>query len=137
MATDYYNSKHDLLLRICNIVMTSLGRQTITQLEEFNNISKNQLTRPEIKGEIDKLSNQINELFPMSIEKFRKSKTSKIYILSILRSMCKEVGYNFKQKRSVTVNYIPNNQKKKTKKQIKTKEFGECIYYIKKCKSCN
>ena len=114
MATDFV-LKHDLLLKICNIVMISMGRQTITKLEEFNNINKNQLTRPEIKGEIDKLSNQINELFPMSIEKYKKSKTSKIYILSILRSMCKEVGYNLKQKRFVTVNSIPNNQKSKTK----------------------
>jgi len=132
MATDQ-NSKHDLLLKICNIVMTSSGRQSITKLEEFNNISKNQLMGSEIKGKIDKLSNQINELFPMSIEKYRDSKTSKIYIVSILRSMCKEVGYNLKQKRFVTVNSIHNDQKRGSK-QTKTKEFDECIYYIKRCK---
>lgn len=129
------NSKYLLVLKICNIIMTSAGYHPIDDLENFKNINKNLMISPEVKKQIDDLFNDIAELFPTFVEKYNSPKTNNNYI-SMLRSMCKEIGYSLKQKRQVIVHIIPNTKKKKPKKPIKRKEFGECIYSIKK-KSIN
>jgi hypothetical protein len=107
-------TKLNVLVNVLNNILDNMQKSQITKLTEFNNIKKKDLICNTNKQIIEQNYAYIFKYFKKTSCQFYQRNKIKNYIITLLKEMCKDVGYIFKS--SIIVDVIEFNGEKYKKK---------------------
>src|SRR5580704_16336255 len=81
------------LLKICNIILTGMQKNPINNLVDFRDINRDDISNPAVIVKLNDLEGEICKNFSNIIYNSNKLK-GKTFIITLMRTLCKEAGYN-------------------------------------------
>lgn len=104
---DKTSDKYQIVLKLINVFLVNMKKDKINDLLEFKDIDRKLLMSDKNKNAFTKMENKIYEQFDKTKCGWYRRKTTKNYMLTVIRYICADIGlhFTFKQKEIyVTVN---------------------------------
>lgn len=93
MAT--FDQKHDIVLKFLNKILVNIGKSEIAQLEQFVGIDREDIIKEENKAIVKEMEEEFFGPFDKKMVDYYRRNKFKHYILTLLRKMIADIGYNF------------------------------------------
>lgn len=92
------SEKYSILLKLLNKILVNINKAVITDVIQFKNIKRDELILEENEKIWDEMKDEIFKYFNKYSLKSGQKSHIKYYLLTILKSMCDELFFNFKSK---------------------------------------
>ncbi len=89
-----YKIRIDLILKVLNQVLTTIGKPQIAQLIDFKDIDRDDIIKDTVLVEVEKLYDEIFAVFNKTTCRYYKRKTTNEYILTLIRTMLHAINYH-------------------------------------------
>lgn len=106
--------KYKILLKFVNEINVNINKPVINKLTDFINIDREDIIKQENNVSFQKMENDIFEYFDKKVCGWYRRKTIKGYILTFLRSTCKDIGLEFKYNQKEICDIINNKSYRRT-----------------------
>ena len=90
------DKKYILTLEFLNAILKVINKKPIDKITEFKDISRNELSQKDCNDVLEQYLNKIIEYFSKTIILYKNQNKIKLYILTVIKCMTLECGYNFK-----------------------------------------
>jgi hypothetical protein len=118
---DKNDNKYKVTLEFLNALFKVINRKTINDITEFKDVKRDDLLKENCKKVLDEYLEKIIKQFGKTKIAYRNKNLIDIYILTVIKSLASECGYNFKSQ---------NKMKYKTIAEKDFKYHLEIIYSI-------
>lgn len=107
---DKNDEKYKIALKFINKLLESLKKSPITDLEQFQNIDREDIISDTCMKILTEMEKELFNYFDKKKSSWYNRKIIKNYVITFLKYMCKNIGYNFEHRKKT----IQNNSINKT-----------------------
>lgn len=93
-----HDPKHIMLLKFLNAVLECLGKENINDPTEFKNVNKDDIVN-QCSNLVDIYLEEIAKIFDKANISYYNRKSTKTYVITLLRKMTRLCGYEWEMKR--------------------------------------
>lgn len=90
-----FDQKYDIVLKFLNKILINIGKPEISQLEQFVGIDREDIIKDENKAIVKEMEEEFFGPFDKKTTRFYKRNLVQNYILTLMRKIIDDVGYNF------------------------------------------
>ena len=111
---DCNDNKYIITMEFLNAILKIIGKIKINDITEFKDIRREDLLKNECKDVLEEYLNKIIKCFGKTKIAFRNKDIVNLYILTVIKCLCMECGYNFKScKKIINTTITTNNYRHK------------------------
>lgn len=109
---DKTDEKYKLILEFLNSILVKIGKEQIDDITKFQKIKREDLLKPECKLILNQYLEKLVAIFGKNKICYRMKDQIDTYILTVIRNIISESGYNFESKSTTKNNTISNRNYK-------------------------
>lgn len=107
---DTTSDKYKMALKFVNRILKNLGKEEIDKLTDFKNIDRLDIIKEENAKLVEEMTDDIFTCFDKVTCRYYRRGKIQHYILTLLRFMCKGIGYDFTfKKKEIQTNGVRNS----------------------------